>query len=66
MAQRIRDRVALYAREGHGDVLKLAGQDDIYRLRIGDWRILFGFDDGGETVVVLRVLPRNERTYQGR
>ena len=44
-----------------GDVVKLAGADDEWRLRVGDWRVRFGRDSDG-IVHVLRVLPRG-RAY---
>ncbi|MCL2359939.1 MAG: type II toxin-antitoxin system RelE/ParE family toxin [Candidatus Bathyarchaeota archaeon] len=28
-----------------GDVKKLKGHDNLYRLRIGDWRIIFSYAD---------------------
>jgi len=33
-----------------------------WRLRVGDWRVRFSFDDERRVVVVLRVLPRG-RAY---
>jgi len=29
-----------------------------WRLRVGDWRVLFTLDDAARTMIVLRVLPR--------
>lgn len=34
-----------------------------WRLRIGDWRVRFAFDDEQRIIVVLRVLPRG-RAYR--
>jgi mRNA interferase RelE/StbE len=34
-----------------------------WRLRIGDWRVRFAFDDDRRLIVVLRVLPRG-RAYR--
>lgn len=34
-----------------------------WRLRIGDWRVRFSFDDERQVIVVLRVLPRG-RAYR--
>lgn len=45
-----------------GDVVKLAGTDDEYRLRVGDYRVRLTRDSAG-TVLVLRVLPRG-RAYR--
>ena len=39
--------------------LKLTGRD-VYRLRVGDWRIVYGIDDAARTVTVARVLHRRE------
>lgn len=44
-----------------GDIARLAGADNEWRLRIGDWRVRFVREDG--TVYVLRVLPRG-RAYR--
>lgn len=59
-AVRIRDAVARYAAVDRGDVRKMAGGSGLYRLRVGDWRILFTLDDGGRTVAVSRVLNRRD------
>jgi mRNA interferase RelE/StbE len=45
-----------------GDVVKLAGSDDEWRLRVGDWRVRFTRNDE-QLVQVLRVLPRG-RAYR--
>lgn len=67
MAGRIRDALALYADLERGDVQKLPGRERIYRLRVGDWRVLFsmedgGFsmEDGGRVMLVLRILNRRD------
>ncbi len=47
------------AESGRGDIRRLQGtRDEIFRLRIGDWRLLFSQDLGAATLVVRRVLPR--------
>jgi mRNA interferase RelE/StbE len=43
-----------------GDIRKLNSLQ--WRLRIGDWRVRFSFDDENQVIVVLRVLPRG-RAY---
>ena len=62
-AQRIVDAVNRLAEHNAGDVRKLAGGTGEYRLRVGDWRVIFTFEDSGRTLVVSRVLRRNEGTY---
>lgn len=44
-----------------GDTRKLANSDE-WRLRVGDWRVRFNFDDKTHTIIVTRVLPRG-RAY---
>lgn len=44
---------------GDGDVRRLAGIDlPLFRLRVGDWRVLFRYD--GATIVIHRILPRDK------
>jgi mRNA interferase RelE/StbE len=43
-----------------GDIRKLDSLQ--WRLRVGDWRIRFSFDDENQVIVILRVLPRG-RAY---
>ena len=49
-----------YASENTGDVRKLTDQAGTYRLRDGDWRVLFNFEDAGLVVLALRVLNRRD------
>lgn len=45
--------------EGVGDVRRLSDvAPPLYRLRVGDWRVLFRFHD--ESILILRVLPRDK------
>ena len=39
---------------------KLKGHKDLWRIRIGDWRILYLIDDGGKLVSVARIAHRRE------
>ena len=41
-----------------GDIKPLKGSKDVYRLRVGDWRILFSYLDGG--VYVRKIEPRGD------
>ena len=50
--------------EEAGDVRRLEGfKPPLYRLRIGDWRILFTYEESGATKIQ-RVLPR-DKAYRG-
>lgn len=44
--QRIVVTVRTFGRDGCGDVKKLQGTGDAWRLRAGDWRIILTIDDG--------------------
>ena len=46
-----------------GDLQKLRGLEDEWRLRIGRWRIRLRPDRDNHVIVVLRVLPRG-RAYR--
>ncbi|HUK57452.1 MAG TPA: type II toxin-antitoxin system RelE/ParE family toxin [Nitrospiria bacterium] len=35
-----------------------------YRVRVGDYRVLYAVDDQSRTVVIYRVKIRNEKTYK--
>jgi mRNA interferase RelE/StbE len=41
-----------------GDIKPLKGTKDVNRLRVGDWRILFSYLDGG--VYVRKIEPRGD------
>ncbi len=43
--------------------VKLAGAVDQWRIRVGDWRIVYAIDDGRLVVLVFRVAPRG-RVYE--
>lgn len=38
--------------------IKLVGESDQWRVRVGDWRIVYRIEDGRLVVVVIRVAPR--------
>jgi mRNA interferase RelE/StbE len=42
---------------------KLTGTD-LWRLRVGDVRVIYAVDEGQELVIVLRVARRSESTYR--
>jgi mRNA interferase RelE/StbE len=39
---------------------------DVWRLRVGDLRIIYAIDDPNGLVIVLRVARRSESTYRSR
>ena len=39
-------------------VKKLSGSDDAWRIRVGDYRVIYEIDDGSVTVVVFRAAHR--------
>lgn len=41
-----------------GDVEELKSRKNLYRLRVGDWRIVFAIYDDRLVVVVVEVVPR--------
>lgn len=58
-SKRIRHKVQTYARNPASlanNVQALKGERDIFRLRVGDWRIIFTED--AEVVAVIRIAPR--------
>lgn len=60
---RVKDRV----KEGiekipFGDIKKLQGYSNLYRLRIGDYRVIYQTEN--DTIIVDAVLPRGE-AYKG-
>ena len=41
-------------------VVKLSGPEDLYRVRVGDWRIVYAIRDRELVVVVIRIGHRRE------
>jgi mRNA interferase RelE/StbE len=61
IASRILDKISALQDNLHGDVKKLTNHSPEYRLRIGNYRVLFDIADN--TVFIYRVLHRRE-AYQ--
>ncbi len=38
--------------------------EDVHRVRVGDWRVLFAILDAESRIVILRVARRSEKTYK--
>jgi mRNA interferase RelE/StbE len=60
VAARILDALTRFAETGQGDVTRLQGVADEWRLRVGDWRVRFRYDYPTRTLAVLRILPRGQ------
>lgn len=59
LQRRIVEAIDRFAESGHGDVRPLEGAyRGVFRLRVGDWRVLFSTDRALLVILVLRVLPR--------
>jgi mRNA interferase RelE/StbE len=59
VAQRIYKAIKRYAGTGSGDVKQLHGLSNRYRLRVGDWRVVFAPEEGG-VLRILRVAHRSD------
>lgn len=46
-----------------GDVKPLSGSIRLYRLRVGDWRVVFSYPEA-ETVLIEKIAPRGD-VYKG-
>ena len=46
-----------------GDVRTLKGSNGSFRLRVGDWRILFSYQNN-DTILIEKIAPRGE-VYKG-
>ncbi|MDP2726001.1 MAG: type II toxin-antitoxin system RelE/ParE family toxin [Dehalococcoidia bacterium] len=60
---RVIQAVERLAEKEHGNVRRLHGLEREWRLRVGEWRVRFTYEDQAGELVVLRVLPRS-RAYQ--
>ena len=63
IGERIVGAIERYALNGAGDVTRLRGSTEEYRLRVGDWRVRFVDEPKRHRLIVLRVLPRG-RAYR--
>jgi mRNA-degrading endonuclease RelE of RelBE toxin-antitoxin system len=59
LARRLSDAVERYAATYHGDVRKLQGTANRWRLRVGTWGVIFALDPPG-TITVLTLAPRKD------
>ena len=54
--KRIVAAIDLLSETGHGDIKKLKGEKNLFRLRVGSWRIIYNED--GVVLLVLKIKPR--------
>ncbi len=47
----------------HG-VKKIKGIDGFYRIRVGNYRVVYKIDDSEKIVLISRILKRTETTYR--
>ncbi len=60
---RVKDRIkAGIERIPFGDIKKLQGYSNLYRLRIGDYRVIYQMEN--DIIIIDAVLPRGE-AYKG-
>jgi mRNA interferase RelE/StbE len=59
LAEDLRDAImALGENPRPPGCLKMSGSTDEWRIRVGDWRVVYRIDDGCVVVIVVRVAPR--------
>ena len=58
--QRIKDAIETIP---SGDIKPLKGSYGSYRLRVGDWRIIFSYPNA-QTILIEKIAPRGE-VYKG-
>jgi mRNA-degrading endonuclease RelE of RelBE toxin-antitoxin system len=61
-ARRIRDAAERFAETERGDIRKLKGRADLWRLRVGEWRAIFATDAPSTMTVLTAELRRD--TYR--
>ena len=60
VARRVLQALERLAATGHGDVRRMRGRGLVWRLRVGDWRVMFSYELRERTVSVLSVHHRRE------
>jgi len=59
--QRIKNAIVQLSHEPpEGDIKPLKGQENIYRARMGDYRILFEIDADTGMIMIRKIAPRGE------
>ena len=58
LSKRIIDRIEVMASDFRGDIKKLTDHSPEYRLRVGEFRVLFDIEDSA--IIVQRIVNRRE------
>ena len=64
VGDRIAIAIAALGSEPRRSAEKLTGVDGLYRIRIGDYRVIYEINDAGRLVVVVKIAKRAE-AYRG-
>jgi mRNA interferase RelE/StbE len=65
LLERIRQVIGSLSTEPFPEgVRKLTGYENLYRVRVGDWRIIYAIEKSRLIVLVLEISPRSE-AYKG-
>jgi mRNA interferase RelE/StbE len=60
LLDRVRDAIDALALDPHpAGAVKLAGRDD-YRIRVGEYRIVYAVDDDDRVVIIARIAHRRD------
>jgi mRNA interferase RelE/StbE len=57
---RIARRIDRIAEDPRSDAVKLRGADDVWRSRVGDYRILYRIEDERVVIVIIRIGHRRD------
>jgi mRNA interferase RelE/StbE len=63
VAKSIMDRIEDIAKEPHRGAIRLKGENDIFRVRAGDIRILYEIDMNTKIIGIIRI-SRRENAYR--
>ena len=63
LARKIRDRIEVIANDPyqhHPNVTRLRGQENVFRLRLGDWRVVYALDKERNLLLVAKIDRRGQ------
>lgn len=58
--RRIARRIDRLANDPRADAVKLRGSDDVWRVQVGDYRVLYAIEDERLVVLVIRIGHRRD------